>query len=126
MWRASPSRPPRAALARWAGPESAPVARLALAGAHRQSLGPELFRRDLVPAPRRSPDAEAPVIIDPLSSRERDVLRLVSEMLGTADIAAEMQISVNTVKTHLKSIFHKLGASDRRAAVRRAWQLNLL
>jgi len=112
--------------ARWAGPESAPAARLALAGAHRQSLGPELFRRDLVPAPRRSPDAEAPVIIDPLSSRERDVLRLVSEMLGTADIAAEMQISVNTVKTHLKSIFHKLGASDRRAAVRRAWQLNLL
>lgn len=112
--------------ARWAGPESAPVARIALAGAHRQFPGPELFGRDLVPAPRRSPDAEAPVIVDPLSSRERDVLRLVSEMLDTADIAAEMQISVNTVKTHLKSIFRKLGASDRRTAVRRAWQLNLL
>jgi LuxR family maltose regulon positive regulatory protein len=88
---------------------------------------PELLARDLVPAPRHSlDDAEAPVIVDPLSSRERDVLRLVSEMLDTADIAAEMHISVNTVKTHLKSILHKLGTSDRRAAVRRAWQLNLL
>jgi len=47
-------------------------------------------------------------------------------MLDTADIAAEMYISVNTVKTHLKSIFRKLGASDRREAVRRARQLNLL
>ena len=88
---------------------------------------PERLTRDLVPAPRHSlDDAETPVIVDPLSSRERDVLRLVSEMLDTADIAAEMHISVNTVKTHLKSILHKLGTSDRRAAVRRAWQLNLL
>src|SRR6185437_14319063 len=88
---------------------------------------PERLTRELVPAPRHSlDDAETPVIVDPLSSRERDVLRLVSEMLDTADIAAEMHISVNTVKTHLKSILHKLGTSDRRAAVRRAWQLNLL
>jgi LuxR family maltose regulon positive regulatory protein len=112
--------------ARWARPMPAAVARIALAGAHRQCLESELVTRDLVPVPRHSPDGETPVIVDPLSSRERDVLRLVSEMLDTADIAAEMHISVNTVKTHLKSIFHKLGASDRRAAVRRAWQLNLL
>ena len=112
--------------ARLAGPESARYVRIALAGAHRQFTGSELAARSLVPAPRLSPDAETPVIVDPLSSRERDVLRLVSEMLDTADIAAELHISVNTVKTHLKRIFHKLGASDRRAAVRRAWQLNLL
>jgi LuxR family maltose regulon positive regulatory protein len=97
-----------------------------LAAAHRQFLGPELFTRDAVPGPRHPPDAETPVVVDPLSRRERDVLRHVSEMLDTADIAAEMHISVNTVKTHLKNIFHKLGASDRRAAVRRARQLNLL
>jgi LuxR family maltose regulon positive regulatory protein len=78
------------------------------------------------PAPRRSPDAETPVIVDPLSGREREVLRHVSDMLDTADIAAEMHISINTVKTHLKSSFNKLGASDRRAAVRRARQLDLL
>jgi LuxR family transcriptional regulator, maltose regulon positive regulatory protein len=97
-----------------------------LACAHRQFLGPELVARDAVPAQRRPPDTETPVIVDPLTSRERDVLRHVSEMLDTADIAAEMHISVNTVKTHLKSIFQKLGAPDRRAAVRRARQLNLL
>jgi LuxR family maltose regulon positive regulatory protein len=112
------------AAARWVRPESAPDARIALGGADRQFVG--LATRDIVPAPRPAPDAKTPVIVDPLTSRERDVLRLVSEMLDTADIAAEMHISVNTVKTHLKSIFHKLGASDRRAAVRRAWQLNLL
>jgi len=110
--------------ARWVRPGSAPDARIALGGADRQFVG--LATRDIVPAPRPAPDAKTPVIVDPLTSRERDVLRLVSEMLDTADIAAEMHISVNTVKTHLKSIFHKLGASDRRAAVRRAWQLNLL
>ncbi|HYZ23731.1 MAG TPA: helix-turn-helix transcriptional regulator, partial [Rhodopila sp.] len=81
---------------------------------------------DAVHAPRHPADAETPVIVDALSSREREVLRHVSDMLDTADIAAEMHISVNTVKTHLKSTFHKLGASDRRAAVRRARQLDLL
>ncbi|HXT92090.1 MAG TPA: helix-turn-helix transcriptional regulator, partial [Trebonia sp.] len=110
----------------WAGPETAAEVQVALAGARRQLLGSEVVTRALVPAPRHPPAAETPVIVDPLTSRERDVLRLVSEMLDTADIAAEMHISVNTVKTHLKSIFHKLGATDRRAAVRRAWQLNLL
>jgi LuxR family transcriptional regulator, maltose regulon positive regulatory protein len=97
-----------------------------LAAAHRKFLGSELATRVAVPAPRRPPETETPVIVDPLTSRERDVLRHVSEMLDTADVAAEMHISVNTVKTHLKSIFQKLGASDRRAAVRRARQLNLL
>lgn len=85
-----------------------------------------LSARDPVPAPRLPPDEETPVIVDALSSREREVLRHVGDMLGTADIAAEMHISINTVKTHLKSTFHKLGASDRRAAVRRARQLDLL
>lgn len=97
-----------------------------LASAHRQFLGPELVARNLVPAQRHPPEPEAPIIVDSLSNRERDVLRHVSEMLDTADIAAEMHISVNTVKTHLKSIFSKLGAPDRRAAVRLARQLNLL
>ena len=97
-----------------------------LVDSHRKFLGPELAARNPVPAQRRPPDMETPVIVDPLTNRERDVLRHVSEMLDTADIAAEMHISVNTVKTHLKSIFQKLGASDRRAAVRRARQLNLL
>jgi LuxR family maltose regulon positive regulatory protein len=97
-----------------------------LASAHRQLLGPGLVGPAIVPAQREAPERAAPVIVEQLSSRERDVLRLVGEMLDTADIAAEMYISVHTVKTHLKSIFRKLGASDRREAVRRARQLNLL
>src|SRR6185437_16161961 len=72
-----------------------------LAGAHSQFLGPELVARRSVPARRQALDLEAPVIVDPLSCRERDVLHHVSEMLDTADIAAEMHISVNTVKSHL-------------------------
>jgi LuxR family maltose regulon positive regulatory protein len=105
-----------------------------LASRHRQLLGPGLAVPSavpaavsgIVPAPRVAPDNATPVIVEQLSNRERDVLRRVGEMLDTADIAAEMYISVNTVKTHLKSIFRKLGASDRREAVRRARQLDLL
>ncbi|HEV2376175.1 MAG TPA: LuxR C-terminal-related transcriptional regulator [Streptosporangiaceae bacterium] len=97
-----------------------------LASAHRRLLGPRLVALGAVPAPRDTPGDAAPVIVEQLSSRERDVLRHVGEMLDTADIAAAMHISVNTVKTHLKSIFRKLGAADRREAVRVARQLDLL
>ena len=59
----------------------------------------------------------APIIVEPLSDRERQVLRLLSAMLSTAEISSEMYISVNTVKTHLRSI----SASCRRlGAVRRS------
>jgi LuxR family maltose regulon positive regulatory protein len=47
-------------------------------------------------------------------------------MLNTAEVASEMYISINTVKTHLKSIFRKLAATHRREAVRRAQQLELI
>lgn len=45
---------------------------------------------------------------------------------GTAEIATEMYLSVNTVKTHLRSIYRKLSASHRSEAVRRARQLELI
>jgi LuxR family transcriptional regulator, maltose regulon positive regulatory protein len=67
-----------------------------------------------------------PLVVESLSNREREVLQHASEMLGTAEIAAEMFVSVNTVKSHLKSIFRKLGAASRNEAVRRARQLQLL
>jgi len=64
--------------------------------------------------------------VDQLSEREREVLVRLSGMLSTAEIAAEMYISVNTVKTHLKSIYRKLSADHRGEAVRRARQLKLI
>lgn len=58
--------------------------------------------------------------------REREVLQHVSALESTAEIAAAMYISVNTVKTHLKSIYRKLAATHRGEAVRNARRLGLL
>ena len=70
---------------------------------------------------------QAPIlVVEPLTEREREVLRHVSGMLSTAEIASEMYISVNTVKTHLKNINRKLAVTRRSEAVRRARQLELI
>lgn len=65
-------------------------------------------------------------LVEPLSARERDVLRLLATELGGPDIARELVVSLSTVRTHTRSIFAKLGVSNRRAAVRRASELDLL
>jgi LuxR family maltose regulon positive regulatory protein len=66
------------------------------------------------------------LLIEPLTEREHEVLVHVSGMLNTAEVAEEMYISVNTVKTHLRNIYRKLAAAHRSEAVRRARQLQLL
>jgi ATP/maltotriose-dependent transcriptional regulator MalT len=63
---------------------------------------------------------------EPLSDREREVLRHISGMLSTAEVASAMYISVNTVKTHLRTICRKLATDRRGEAVRRARQLELI
>ncbi|WP_241842293.1 helix-turn-helix transcriptional regulator, partial [Pseudofrankia sp. BMG5.36] len=63
---------------------------------------------------------------DRLSERELAVLSYLPTMLTTAEIAAELYVSVNTVKTHLKSIYRKLDVARRRDAVHRARALHLL
>ena len=98
----------------------------ALARAHRQLLGPSLASSGLAPAGQATTAPVAPVIVEQLSQREREVLRHVSEMLTTAEIASEMYISINTVKSHLKNIYRKLAAGHRGEAVRRARQLRLI
>jgi LuxR family maltose regulon positive regulatory protein len=67
-----------------------------------------------------------PLIVEPLTEREQEVLRHVAHMLSTAEVAGAMYISTNTVKTHLKSIFRKLAAGHRGEAVRRARELELI
>jgi LuxR family maltose regulon positive regulatory protein len=98
-----------------------------LARSYQRLLAPTLRRDRLAAALNASaPDQLAIVAVEPLTEREREVLRYVSDMLNTAEVASEMYISVNTVKTHLKSIFRKLAATHRGEAVRRAQQLELI
>jgi LuxR family maltose regulon positive regulatory protein len=61
-----------------------------------------------------------------LTEREQIVLRYLPTMLKASEIANELYLSVNTVKTHMRSIYRKLDASNRREAVERARDLNLL
>ncbi len=65
-------------------------------------------------------------LIEPLSERELDVLRLLATGLNGPEIARELVVSLNTMRTHTKSIYSKLGVNDRQAAVRRAKELELL
>ena len=64
-------------------------------------------------------------LVEPLSSRELDVLRLLRTDLSGPDIARELMVSLNTMRTHTKNIYAKLGVNNRRAAVRRARELDL-
>ncbi|MEV4708714.1 LuxR C-terminal-related transcriptional regulator [Actinoplanes sp. NPDC049316] len=64
--------------------------------------------------------------VEPLTSRERTVLRYLQGTLSHVEIAAVLSISVNTVKTHVKNIYRKLGAGRRKEAVRLARELGLL
>ena len=67
-----------------------------------------------------------PGLIEPLSERELDVLRLLGSDLDGPDIARRLIVSLNTVRTHTNHIYAKLGVNNRRAAVRRARELGLL
>jgi LuxR family maltose regulon positive regulatory protein len=67
-----------------------------------------------------------PVVVEALSERERVVLRYLPSMLTYAEIANELYISLNTVKSHVNNIYRKLGVASRRDAVRRARELELL
>jgi DNA-binding CsgD family transcriptional regulator len=64
--------------------------------------------------------------VEALSQREREVLRYVPSVLSAAEIGAELYLSVNTVKTHLRSIYRKLGVNRRREAVIEAHRHGLL
>jgi len=71
-------------------------------------------------------DPQQLVIVEALSKREMEVLGGMAAMLPTEEIAASMYVSVNTVKTHVRSILRKLCASRRNEAVRRARALGLI
>jgi ATP/maltotriose-dependent transcriptional regulator MalT len=65
-------------------------------------------------------------LIEPLSQRELAVLRLFTTELSGPEIAQELVVALSTVRTHTKSIYSKLNVNSRRAAVKRAAELDLL
>jgi LuxR family maltose regulon positive regulatory protein len=91
--------------------------------AHRALVG-ELI--DALDSGNGSSRVRAPIMVEPLSPREQAVLRYLPTMMSNQEIASELFVSVNTVKTHLKAIYRKLDVADRREAVRRARTMELL
>jgi len=72
------------------------------------------------------PDVNPRELPEPLTQRELTILRFLATSMSTAEIADELCLSVNTVKTHLAAIYRKLPASRRREAVVRARELELI
>jgi LuxR family maltose regulon positive regulatory protein len=67
-----------------------------------------------------------PLGIDPLTERELIVLRHLRSMMSTSEIASMLCVSANTVKTHIKNVYRKLGVGRRRDAIRRAQEVGLI
>jgi LuxR family maltose regulon positive regulatory protein len=68
---------------------------------------------------------QSKILPEPLSERELEVLKLLRSELNGPEIAQHLIVSLNTFRTHTKNIYNKLGVNDRRAAVRRAEELDL-
>ncbi len=108
-----------------AGPTVATVLRRAIraGSAHRWLAGSLLGVLD---GRARDGGTSPPELLEPLSEKERVVLRYLPTLMSNQEIAGELFVSVNTVKTHLKSIYRKLDTSNRREAVRRARELRMI
>ncbi|MFC5175237.1 LuxR C-terminal-related transcriptional regulator [Nocardioides taihuensis] len=88
-------------------------------------LAAQVLTATIVPvAPE--PSAATRGLVEGLSERELEVLRLLATDLAGPEIARQLYVSVNTFRTHTKNIFTKLGVNTRRAAVREAQERGLL
>ncbi len=100
------------------------VRRIRAGTAHRSLAGEVAEALD--PHAAGQPEQRSALVLEPLSDREAAVLRYLPTPLSKAEIASEMFVSVNTVKTHMKNIYRKLDVTDRAQAVRRARSLRLV
>jgi LuxR family maltose regulon positive regulatory protein len=118
-----------------AGPAVAPVLRQAAA----QGIAPEFVGKLLAALDKRvgaplvgaRPSlpvtaAGSPALIEPLSDRELEVLRLVAAGMANKEIAEQLFLAVGTVKRHVFNLYGKLGVTSRMSAVARARDLGLL
>jgi LuxR family maltose regulon positive regulatory protein len=109
----------RQAVTRGIAPEYAGQLLVALAGETDAEAGEDRA----APQPTVDPSS---VLVEPLTDREMDVLRLLNTTLSSAEIAEHLFISVHTARSHIKNIYGKLGVHRRMDAVHRAQQLRLI
>jgi LuxR family maltose regulon positive regulatory protein len=101
-----------------------------------ENVLPERFLGRFRPAAHEPPGAPVPAappaapnqdaLVEPLSARELEVLRLVDAGLTNAEIAARLVVATSTVKTHINNLYGKLGVQTRTQALKRARELGLL
>lgn len=72
------------------------------------------------------PDAAATPLYEPLTERERQVLRLLAVGLSSTEVANELVLAVSTVRSYIKTIYHKLDVHDRDEAITRGQQLDVI
>ena len=102
-----------------------PVKGLLKMALHReQSYAQELLAALDAPTTTRQPDSPD-VLVEPLSERELQVLRLLATELSGPEIAQELVIALSTLRSHTQQIYRKLGVNNRRSALRIADELHL-
>jgi LuxR family maltose regulon positive regulatory protein len=113
--------------------EGKPMARLLYEILSRE-ISPEYVQKLLAAFPNVEPEKELmskPIVsdsewIEPLSEREIEVLQLIAEGLSRQEVAEKLFLSLNTVKTHARNIYSKLGVNNQMQAVGKARGLGLL
>jgi LuxR family maltose regulon positive regulatory protein len=111
------------------GPPVAAALRTLLEQKRPESVRPAYVRRVLAafdPVPAPEPPHQEEALVEPLSERELEVLHLIAAGLKYREVADRLFISVNTVRTHVKAIYGKLGVNNRRQATERARELKIL
>lgn len=89
-------------------------------------LAPRVTRRLIEEFARRAPPRAPTGVLDELTEREREVLRLIARGMSNAEIAAALVVGETTVKTHVARILDKLGVRDRVQAVVTAYEHGLV
>ena len=103
-------------------PKNAPVDEVVAAARHAASSPQAFTASDLAEAMKRKLSPQGPQ----LSPREKEVLQLLADGLGVAQISRQLFISESTTKTHISKLYEKLGAANRAQALMSALRLGLL
>lgn len=103
-------------------PKSAPAEEIVAAARHAAASPQSFTSADLADAMKRRMSPQGPQ----LSPREKEVLQLLAEGLGVAQISRKLFISESTTKTHISKLYEKLGAANRAQALMTALKLGLL